>query len=568
MHQTTWRLAAPSACPALLDSLAIALARLTPATPLAPTLLAIDRVVFSLAIGWFAWWLVSRTERPVAALACGLGLAALPMLDVAMAPFPSLPILATVVVAWSLTPLGGALGSGHLVILAVSAVVLVASVPALAVPIAVIVGGGLAAGALSPLRQSGGRWAGLAIAALAMISALLSLRFAGSLGTAPLALRACLAWPPSFALGHSLRSLAAVATAAGPYVSALAALGLFTYRASWRSVEAKRLAWMGSLSLVGSVITDAPSAALAAPMLVAFWATAALGLSAMMAACGTGAVRQAGALGFAALVPLLVASTRMPVSPAESARGHERLSLDRVRALRDAVPAGSRLVEEDAITDVLIRASSPRDPSSALKVISGDRTTVAIETRAPARPVFALPAAQDRLQLQGFKLAAFDRFAGLARLDDGGDCQVLGTAWRELRAVTRSTAFALVARDESEAGPFVAYATLDRPPTIGAVHWPRPSLRGFYVTSYSLSSADREQFARDMNDDGLPAEDRPPADALVVRLELWRIPGAPLSLAVDLGTTPTRAVGHLIPPENPKHLTVCPAYPSAVRSIE
>lgn len=119
---------------------------------------------------------------------------------------------------------------------------------------------------------------------------------------------------------------------------------------------------------------------------------------------------------------------------------------------------------------------------------------------------------------------------------------------------------------EEDQGPIVIYVGTGQPPSPNPVGWPALATRGFNATVYvSRTDADDVRLAQDMSDDELPGPLAISGAAYVTRLKLWRTPGAPTSLAINLGAVPTQVVAHLVPPaDGGQRLVVCPAFPPSL----
>jgi hypothetical protein len=95
------------------------------------------------------------------------------------------------------------------------------------------------------------------------------------------------------------------------------------------------------------------------------------------------------------------------------------------------------------------------------------------------------------------------------------------------------------------------------------------SRRGFFESHYDASrNADRAQLDADVAiDRGLRAHPVL-ASPIVTRLELWRVPGAPLTLVVALDLPPSMAVTRTVRGTADSGVRVCPSFEHTVSRLE
>lgn len=137
-------------------------------------------------------------------------------------------------------------------------------------------------------------------------------------------------------------------------------------------------------------------------------------------------------------------------------------------------------------------------------------------------------------------------------------CAAIQSAWTpapELHGVER---FALVASAFDARGPVAVYTGTERPMTAAPVAWPLRTTRGFVLRTYAR--AERPDLP-----DALRAEGVPETSVLlhmphVARIVLWRTPGAPTMLPVDLGTAPAVVLTRADPGARLDGLRLCPAF--------
>ena len=558
-------LVSPAACSGAQEWLAVTTARLLPALALG-TLFARAQPVLLTAAFLPALLLVLRISgRWPIAIAVGLTLASLTVVAPVLEPFAALPlaVTATAILVLSAACSGRTPRGSVLVVLAVSAAVVPASTLPLAVLAAILVRQG-APGRTEP--------AWIAAAVAVAIAGVLPLTAVPHLdGT--MSVLAC-ATPRAWTFGSLLAVAGAALREIGPYGSALAAFGLAGLGRRARSPAV--LAATGYVcALVLPVITpSAEPRRVVAAITIATLMAAALGLREVTRHLGAGARERVGAGLLTALVPLLAISTRAHEARMTAVSfGHFQLSLNGLSDTLSHAAPGSALVVEDAIVDVLLRAREARTPAVAhMRLVPRKPFDVyqALATGMP--PLLALPLAQLELEQIGVRVRDLPDAPPLARLEHGGQCRPLRTAWRPLPDLAGADAITFAGPTEADQGPLVLYVLFDRAPEARPMDWPRLALRGYYVTQYAVGREDeRAALETIAGEDGAPLASLPmTAASHVLRLEQWRTPGAPLALTTEVRPGPVAVIGRVLPGDPPdltRRLTICPAFPHEIRSF-
>jgi hypothetical protein len=295
----------------------------------------------------------------------------------------------------------------------------------------------------------------------------------------------------------------------------------------------------------------------------------AVGLADAVRACRAGINGRLAAGLLIVLLPLLQMSARADGSRASlqaSPQGQEQLTLHSVAQTLRILPAASAFIVEDATMDLWLRAldGTWQRSGKTIDVVPRRAADVAAALGHAGTHVFALPAAQAELWRIGFQLteSPFPDVTGMAEVREGGACTVVDTQWRVLPDIARSPVLALVAETDADEGPIVIYVTSDERSAARAIDWPSKAMRGFNETSYDRSAgADRTRLGARARQDDVPAGSLLLSAPFVTRLELWRTPGAPNALAVDLGGRPVAAIARVRPDAAVPRLTMCPVSP-------
>ncbi len=554
-------LALPPPCPGVAELAAAGLARLGPTLAVGAWMPAANLIIAGLAIAAFVALAAHVSRSRVAAAATGLAFAFLPAMRPRLVPFQGLETLIAVLTVAAFvraarndTPTARGWTMAGLVTTALLT-------PALALPLALLAG----AFALRPARPGRRRpvWSGLAAGAGLLLAAVGVVLLMPGLPSQPSALP-CLV-PAHFGSAGVASPLREWVSAAGPYAAGLAVLGAFVARAGATRARNWHLLAYVLAPLVAGTWTSGGGAS--APVLVGLWLLPAIGLAELIGGQRR-VVGRVGVLTFAILLPALhLVPDRAREAPAMSLLGHDCLTLDGFERILAAVPDGGTLVTEDAVTDLYLRAARPHP--GRLTVVPRDLLALNQRAATTGRILFALPWSQATLPLAGFTLVdpASGPMAGLKQARAVGACRVATSDWRDLADVTGSASLGVVAPGPTDRGPAVLYAESDRPFVAHPVDWSPATERGFFATVYDRTvAADARRLAGDEIDDAVPAEHRPDAAPYVLRLEVWRIPAAPLALRVALGAPAARVVAHARPGADGR-LFVCPAPVSATSAF-
>jgi hypothetical protein len=545
-HDRAAALAAPTHCAAALDLLAMAILRRWPELSVGQFLAVLQPIIVVLALGLLA----ECCDRATRALPVALTIAVMFGVSPPMIPYLALPAaaLATGVFA------AAALAIRRLFTDARAGRREVAcAVAALAAGAAVVPSWTLACAAAAfavawwggpPTGRRGFRIA-VAIAMAALVTA------------APLAILQVTHMPaigdrgpwyacavPTAALDSVWRSdtVPALLWMFGPIALTLTALG---FAVSLSRAAAGVLAAMGFVILATVSASAAQTEVALAPVIVATWCAAAVGLREVV-----GMMRRA-RHGWIAVALLLCG---LPVLELARVRAeerddrlrpysHERASLAAVTSLLNLVPSESLLVEEDASVDLLLRAAvvGGRRSSKPFAVVPSDRDSV---TRALSTgTVWAFPSGQERLSLRGFAIeqSSDQRIHGLARVVSARACRQVGASLVDLSAEGMSGRITVVAARESDKGPVVLYfgGSTDYEP--GPDDWSPRVRTGFAINVFDRRSpANRPLLDAELKD--TPLSHQPVAAMpFVAHIVVKRTPRSPLELPIVLG--PPRPIG-------------------------
>jgi hypothetical protein len=297
-----------------------------------------------------------------------------------------------------------------------------------------------------------------------------------------------------------------------------------------------------------------------------------VGLREFVRAIGPGVARRIGGAALVASVPAFqLASLGDPAVPRPAPLGHEDLSGRSLVRLIAALPNDSALVAEDAIVDMLQRAAASNATVADKRAGIVSERVEDLDKALTGHRVFALPRAQTDLQQQGFRLQdPQDVFVrGVAEVLPGGACGSIGATWLDLPGATGSTHLAFVADGPDGRGPIIIYLASDAPLRPAPLDWPGLSRRGFFESHYDTTrDADRRQLDADVATDRGPVGHAVLRAPIVTRLELWRVPGAPLTLVVSLERAPGLAVARTRDAGPDSRVRVCPSFGHTVSRLQ
>jgi hypothetical protein len=579
LHLAPAILASPTSCPGLFERAAIAGARLGHSAPLGLWLVRSNRIILAVVLAIFAGLAYAATGTWAIAAAVGLAFAAQPAFSVAMSAFDPLAVGVaglTLFALWRGTVRTGAFVA--LLMMSINAAIM----PRAAVPMAAIAGG---YAVLTMRGSSPRRWVVGGLLATAVVAAVAVLLWTMPglppwISPSPHQQASCLVpalgagWAERFMrLVGSTSALSGLVASAGPLACSLAAMGVFSLRARLRDTRAwPVLAYIATPAVMGAWPDASPDRTIA-PTLVALWLLAAVGLAEILRLCRETAAGPVAAVVLIALLPLLniVDGVARPAPPGVDAAafGRDRMSLDGMRRALQAMPVRTVIISEDAAVDILLRGldGTWQRAGKTVQLASSRQDDVAAALRIPSSRVFALPLAQVDLPYLGFRLvdAPLPGLSGVAEVHTGGTCLAVGEEWQPMPEISRLTTLAVVSEDPRSDGAIAIYAGSDRPIDLRPIDWPAWAVQGFMATSYSREEPDRVRLEQDILKDGLARDNPVLREAHVVRLELWKMIGAPARLVVDLGAAaPSIAVAR---GSAGIGLQLCPAFPHAIRAI-
>lgn len=476
-------------------------------------------------------------------VAVGLAAATTPMLAPVWAPTPAVAQAATAA-CWLI------IGRTRSRTIRLASLAMAAAAgPALAWPLAGVAGvlmfHGLSSRPLV-LRVTAGIAAAAVIVSMPM---LIGIALAG--GASGTSMTTCL-WPAQMSLNGAF--------GASRLPMALALLGAWTFLDGRQQHRSRAVGVIAFLAMA-FVVSGGPASA--APFVLVFWILCALGLFEAVTALATTPGRRAGgAILSVALVILSVAAT----PPAEVAidqqpRGHDVHSRNSFLNHIGTLPDATVLLVEDALTDLLIHAMPSRTRNRRdLHTLQADDP--AIVERLQTTRIFALPRAQRQLQSLGFRLVLHQNLdLSLAEVLPGGACSaILTPEWQDVTGLSTATRFAIHAADERSIGPIYLYLTSDVPLSPQAIDWPPAAMRGFHARRFEWQPDAPELLSQDLVLYGAESQHPYLVAPHVTRIEMWRIPKAPLHLQVDLGGSPRRVLGRLAGVDVSDQIRLCPAF--------
>jgi hypothetical protein len=490
-------LANPSACPGLLELVSIGALRARPDLRIGLLFDLLQFAVIAAALAAMAELVRRRTRSLAIALATALAVGLSPLFPAALAP------------PWE---------AAAFLLCAAVALAAAASV-ARRSPVAVALAAAVAVSLLVPL------WL-----------------LAGSLSAATFG--ACAA--PRLSSARAIDLARTMTFWLGPFALALAVLGAFVemVRGRWRG-SALAAAVAAAATALASGTSMSPAVA-AAPLAVALWWLAAVGLDELLAALGERRSARLVGAALLVLVPALAASRRVTEERDDRVRprGHDQQTLRRITTVLNLVPQEATFVEEDATVDVLLRAAVFGGRRRAKPIAVIEARPEAVARSLSGHSVYAFPWRQEDLSLRGFvvdqgataQLSADNprHLEGLAAITGRRPCQIVGRSVADFNGA--SDRIALSADSESARGPAVIYLG---GPSAGAPApdgWSPRMLRGFgFFTFDQLTPAGTERLRAEARGAGLPLTHPLLAEAFVIRFNLHRTPRAPLTLPVALG---------------------------------
>jgi hypothetical protein len=225
--------------------------------------------------------------------------------------------------------------------------------------------------------------------------------------------------------------------------------------------------------------------------------------------------------------------------------------------LRGALPPGAQVVDEDALTNLLWRSL---DDTRAIAFVPA--TAEHVRAAMARGPVYALPRAQRRLQRLGLRIriTPANEAVGLAEVVTGPECVVAADAWRPMALPPDASGLAFAAPSPAARGPVIVYLAHDAITPVTPRGWPPGSERGFHAVGYELDAAgDLARFDADRLGDQLPDAWYDTA-RFITRLEIWRVPDAPLTLDVEIDGPALASVVRAAPSASAPHAAVCASF--------
>ncbi len=523
-------LADPSTCANLFDLVVIVAARTWRDTALGSMLAMANAAVLVLAFVFLARAVYRTTASVGVTLAITVAASVSPVFAVALAPSPASQVLA-VIAAWACVLRANERRhhAASLVVAVVLLATLAATAPPLTLPAALV--GAWLAWRHGTSASAAFRLTRVIVTVGAVVAAAILMQM-----VVPREMSCVLPARGLPAIGTAARALGDV-VAQSPLAGALAMLGLLSMSRLTPGIAWSLMA-LAVVSFSGAIIEPAPQPGTMAAFVVAFWLLAATGLRDVWEAARhtTG-----GRVGAAALSLTLVVLQVLPVTTRDPKGrvpdGHERLTSAAMGAIIGEIPRGAGLVEEDAATDLLLRAQPGRLRSAdRLHIVARDSAAVAAGMA--VGPVFVLPRSQRVLQHLGLELtpAGRDGATGLAEVRQAHACTpTLAGRPAPLPQLDGHTQLALVVEDELSRGPVVILLPAAVALSMLPLDWPPEATRGFHGRTFDLTRPDD---VRDLADElrayGLPPYPQPPPSRFVSRIEAWRTPGAPLVLPISL----------------------------------
>jgi hypothetical protein len=540
-------LADPDACATLTHLSAALFARALPLAPIAGLLAAVHGAAVFAAVALLWRFALAATSSPAASGGLALGLALTP----AFAPTLGPSAVPAIALSLALPLVRRRREHGEITARAAAraTVAVLAALAAFAPALTI----GLAALAPFAAWNAGGDEPRGRRHAAAVASALLVILAGAAVAAltpgvlppaagAPTPAWSCLVPGSPIAGGRLPAAAAAIGAEAGPLVLAAALLGIY----STRTRRIGREIWiLGGVTLVVAAAADRPDPTALGPTVAAVWVLAAFGL-AELARDRTRRLGPSAALVTAAAIAVLQAARADAVDPDRLPLGHEQLTGDFARRLHAVLPGGAAIVREDALSDLMLRSLRGAESGARkdLRYLPDDAG--AILDALGSRPVFALPRRQRTIAHLGFRLRDdFEpRVPGLSAVTPGGPCTTLTTASLPLPGLAGADRLALVADAHGARGPVVIYIRVAEPPAPVALDWPARTTRGFVWQRYDLAAADgASSFARDLAADAIEIASEAATSRHAARLELWRTPDAPRTLAVGIGRAIDGAAG-------------------------
>ncbi len=557
-HRRPVALVDPPDCSGTLDLILALMLRGLDGVSVGTLLAWINGLIAFAALAAFSCLVRALTGSLLITVACGCALIATAAFERALGPANALAVLTAVSVAalaaHRLASDLEAARSGRAQIVAASAAIALLA-PSLILPAALVIVWTLA----TLERPLTGRGVAIAIAVAASAAGAASVAVylsSSDLSTSRTAL-ACV-WQSGSDGGGTRERIAQAAADIGPFPFALAALGLFAYFSG--STKTQRNWAIAALSVLLLAAWHATDAAETVPVVVGFWCLVAIGLRELMAEGAARTARRVAAVIVLALLPILQVERlrQQDPSPAPSVYGYGDLSQEALWRTLRALPDVT-IVAEDASTDLLLRASMSQLERSGKNLRMIPRDARAIAGALKEGRVFAFPRAQAELRNRGVQ---FEKSAGqaigLAEVGAVHPCSPLERRWTDAPAAAVAGGFALVASHPDGRGPVTIYLAGPGPFTATPLGWRDREKRGFHVRTYA--QAELGELRDALTTQGLDPSSPVLSAAHVVRVTMWRTPGAPTVLPVTLTERPRTAIARVEEQTDRPALEVCGSF--------
>jgi hypothetical protein len=239
--------------------------------------------------------------------------------------------------------------------------------------------------------------------------------------------------------------------------------------------------------------------------------------------------------------------------------GHERLSTTDFLRSVSKIPEVT-LVTEDASSNLVFRAAFPRMHRLGKRpqILQADVNAMKAAGTRQYSPVLALQRAQQLLQHRGVQFRPAAPQSPLAATVAIQPCVPVSDVWRDAPGLAHNSRFAFVAREEAARGPIAVYVGSVGPLQPRPLGRPGQTIRGFWLVRYTRDA--RPDLREALEAQGIPTASPLLTAAHVVRLVLWRTPGAPRVLPVDLERPADAVVTRVDQGGLPLSVDLCPSF--------
>ena len=556
-HRRPVALVDPPDCSGTLDLILALMLRGLDGVSVGTLLAWTNGLIAFAALSAFSCLVRALTGSLLITVACGCALIATAAFERALGPANALAVLTAVSVAalaaHRLASDLNAARSGRAQIIAASAAICLLA-PSLILPAALVI-----VWTLALERPLTGRRVAIAIAVAASAAGAASVAvYLSSSGLSASRPAFACVWQSGFDGGGIRERIAQAAADIGPFPFALAALGLFAYFSG--STKTQRNWAIAALSVSLLAAWHATDAAGTVPTVMGFWCQVAIGLRELMAEGAARTARRVAAVIVLALLPILQVERlrQQNPSPAPSVYGHGVLSQEALWRTLRALPDVT-IVAENASTHLLLRASMSQLERSGKHLRMIPRDARAIAGALKEGRVFAFPRAQAELRNRGVQFEKSSGQAiGLAEVGAVHPCSPLERRWTDAPAAAVAGGFALVASHPDGRGPVTIYLAGPGPFTATPLGWREREKRGFHVRTYA--QAELRELRDALTTQGLDPSSPVLSAAHVVRITMWRTPGAPTVLPVTVTERPRTAIARVEEQTDRPALEICGSF--------